>query len=1152
MARILILGQNWADLVMAGEKCIELRKTRISSCKQPEMMYLGVKDTIFARCLVCPGVKIENEEQFNMLRNGHRWEGEKLPYGFPFMGHALLQVQALKPVEFQRVWGTIGRALYRPPGFVGLPEDGEEEGKGEATSSKGNVAKKKGSQKEKTGKNTTKTKQNQIKCLPPSALEGQTVETVEPTEHLQPSSQRLEAKQKQLQRKRDADKADVHISGGALAHLNNLAFPRGPSKTAAYLLGEVGKKKSVSVKSLWIPSWEAQGEMEKWTVKEAGLKKWAKTFRPALAVVGLCLVVPDQDTPEVSALMAFDQILKEASPKELIFGLVGKDKYCKMYHIVEDVAQELHLEVHWVGDASLYTAHVVAQELEVFEKVREQAKASIEKKGVCQSVQAKKKQQNEKRKPPQEDSEETRVTAEVSLRKIAEQLQNLAIFLLENLQNFNQERDASMQSKYAECLAAYPLAQLELSKVTPKSSMCPESVQEAGQRMAIREMDRLIESGQTTGIEKAVMKTFPAIFCGLKGNKSGMLGRWKTQCDKQRWREIPFEKLSVADRQMKELPDWVRIPLGLVPRNLERFREGGQVPVCIVNQLVDLVEKLTTGCNSAALTTGTLNSKQIQKEAERLLKIYNKAQEEAAEAAGKPVPLAKTKISDRWANRLLVNYGWKRHAPNTYGAYLAYDDERMVKSRKMFGFRRLANNIRLDLCINFDQAFDQRRRVLGERYGQSFESEWGLILCDSFTGHHSTSGGADVQRSQEVGLHEVNRAWAWLSRGMATYDDMQEFNPGIEGMDKESLKKEMSACELNAENSETWTSSIEEVFMQPDVQRTTFLWQIDLKSEAEVAWEDEEEDQELNWRCLPAHWQAILNSRLAEFNSKIQDAEAFYLHRKGEFGEGDVKTKNALKKWESLKEGEGASSVILIAKGTGKEASPEVYHRAVSRSKGVVKVQCGPKITAYKLNVKEMNLDEGGFEAAEDGLEANIPIDPEEEEHNAKESINVDKGDDFPCFGQSQDDASDEEIVYEFKDCDAAFECVATEATSSSEPAPVGVSPAGTIKTMAAFMFLEQVGLSEIPNVPGVGMGVHTTTQCWQIRYPRATGKQSAGRCWGDLKKKGFVPPCRALLECLLWCWEVHLAENPTCAVSAGKIQLLKGAIKADLGRDVK
>ena len=118
-----------------------------------------------------------------------------------------------------------------------------------------------------------------------------------------------------------------------------------------------------------------------------------------------------------------------------------------------------------------------------------------------------------------------------------------------------------------------------------------------------------------------------------------------------------------------------------------------------------------------------------------------------------------------------------------------------------------------------------------------------------------------------------------------------------------------------------------------------------------------------------------------------------------------------------------------------------------------------------------LNQDEGGFEAAEDGLEANIPIYPEEEEHNAKESINVDKGDDFPCFGQSQDNASGEEIVYEFKDCDAAFECVATEATSSSEPAPVGVSPAGTIKTMAALCFWSKLGFLRFPTSQVLGWG---------------------------------------------------------------------------------
>ncbi len=44
-------------------------------------------------------------------------------------------------------------------------------------------------------------------------------------------------------------------------------------------------------------------------------------------------------------------------------------------------------------------------------------------------------------------------------------------------------------------------------------------------------------------------------------------------------------------------------------------------------------------------------------------------------------------------------------------------------------------------------AFERRRCVLSERYGRSLQDEKGFILCDSFTGHHSTSSGADIQRS---------------------------------------------------------------------------------------------------------------------------------------------------------------------------------------------------------------------------------------------------------------------------------------------------------------------------------------------------------------------------------------------------------------------
>ena len=44
-------------------------------------------------------------------------------------------------------------------------------------------------------------------------------------------------------------------------------------------------------------------------------------------------------------------------------------------------------------------------------------------------------------------------------------------------------------------------------------------------------------------------------------------------------------------------------------------------------------------------------------------------------------------------------------------------------------------------------AFERRRARLGERYGRSFQDEWGVLLCDSFTGHHSTSEGVDIQRT---------------------------------------------------------------------------------------------------------------------------------------------------------------------------------------------------------------------------------------------------------------------------------------------------------------------------------------------------------------------------------------------------------------------
>lgn len=44
-------------------------------------------------------------------------------------------------------------------------------------------------------------------------------------------------------------------------------------------------------------------------------------------------------------------------------------------------------------------------------------------------------------------------------------------------------------------------------------------------------------------------------------------------------------------------------------------------------------------------------------------------------------------------------------------------------------------------------SFHRRRAELAERYQRSFESEWGYILCDGFTGHHATNAGTDLLRA---------------------------------------------------------------------------------------------------------------------------------------------------------------------------------------------------------------------------------------------------------------------------------------------------------------------------------------------------------------------------------------------------------------------
>ena len=207
--------------------------------------------------------------------------------------------------------------------------------------------------------------------------------------------------------------------------------------------------------------------------------------------------------------------------------------------------------------------------------------------------------------------------------------------------------------------------------------------------LAVREVDRLVEEGVRYGLEKKVMARYPEMFMGTKGKmKSGMLGRWIVLADEQEWRKIPFERMSAEDRKLKDLPDWIRLPLGLPPRSLDKFKSGTTVPSAVTKRIIELIQRTTCGMGSR-LTSGTLKTESVKAEADDLLKSYNESQKKTAEEHGIALPKQKESVTTRWVNRLLEHYGWKRNSPNTLGAYLEFDDERMQKSRKAWSFLRL-------------------------------------------------------------------------------------------------------------------------------------------------------------------------------------------------------------------------------------------------------------------------------------------------------------------------------------------------------------------------------------------------------------------------------------------------------------------------------
>ena len=481
LAKVLILGEKWLDPILKGEKTVELRKTRVTSEAGPEQMFLGCGATIYGRCCLSPPLNITTEEQFQALKHQHCWDSPDLPYKLPFVAHGISHVQKLQPLDFTKLVGCQGRSLYRPLGWTPDAETPKKDENTEET-----CAEEKGEKsatKTKKGKSATaKAKSSsKIKLLPPAALQDKLVEEVDVATHFQPSEGRLSKKQEVLKKKNR--NIDVHISGGALAHLNNVAFPRAPSKTAAYLLG-VEESKSVVVKAIFVPAWEEQDNTKEWTLSNEELDIFGGNNE--LEIVGAALVVPEEESPNLSHLDAFESIRGSCS-HSFIFALTGSDKKSVFYRFEEEGGvKELVLDVAWVGKRSLYQAHVVSTKISLLAEITEAAKKEVEQlKRPLNSSRSLKDFRNLKRRAVRVDepTDQLRVTADSVLKATVGEIDSVAEFLTNRMADFAPNVCPNIAEEFSKHLKLHPMAECEILKVL-SGNVVPKDVTQAAKNLS--------------------------------------------------------------------------------------------------------------------------------------------------------------------------------------------------------------------------------------------------------------------------------------------------------------------------------------------------------------------------------------------------------------------------------------------------------------------------------------------------------------------------------------------------------------------------------------------------------------------------------------------------------------------------------------------
>ena len=107
--RILVLKRRWLDLILSGEKTLEIRSKNMKG----GTYFLGCGGEIFARVYLDQAFPIKTEVQWNSLREAHCVPYDALPYKKTFGMRLLRLVRMQSPIAYVHPRGAVGIVKYR-------------------------------------------------------------------------------------------------------------------------------------------------------------------------------------------------------------------------------------------------------------------------------------------------------------------------------------------------------------------------------------------------------------------------------------------------------------------------------------------------------------------------------------------------------------------------------------------------------------------------------------------------------------------------------------------------------------------------------------------------------------------------------------------------------------------------------------------------------------------------------------------------------------------------------------------------------------------------------------------------------------------------------------------------------------------------------